>query len=155
MTHDIQSVKQEELRRTDKVGKIVVNSDEWTLSNGGFAQAPDAATFVTNIAKWFTGGRSTGQFHAYSANFGLTESLWAETMTKAGYTWTVGTNIKFDLPTLLTFDGLFVATDLAADNQVLIDYVKPGEMFIYVLKQVWAVLSRKPTVGILFWMPLG
>ena len=71
-------------------------------------------------------------------------------MTKAGYTWTVGTNIKFDLPTLLTFDGLFVATDLAADNQVLIDYVKPGEMFIYVLKQVWAVLSRKPTVGILF-----
>ena len=51
MTHDIQSVKQEELRRTDKVGKIVVNSDEWTLSNGGFAQAPDAATFVTNIAK--------------------------------------------------------------------------------------------------------
>jgi hypothetical protein len=47
-------------------------------------------------------------------------------MTKAGYTWTVGTNIKFDLPTLLTFDGIFVATDLGADNQVLIDYVKAG-----------------------------
>ena len=47
-------------------------------------------------------------------------------MTKAGYTWTVGTNIKFDLPTLLTFDGILVAADLAADNQVLIDYVKAG-----------------------------
>ena len=47
-------------------------------------------------------------------------------MTKAGYTWTVGTNIKFELPTLLTFDGIFVAADLGADNQVLIDYVKAG-----------------------------
>jgi hypothetical protein len=118
--------KQEELPLTDKVGKIVVNSDEWTLSNSGFAKAPDAGTFVTNIAKWFTGGRSTGKFHAYSTNFGLTESSLAETMTKAGYTWTVGTNIKFDLPTLLTFDGIFVVADLAADNQVLIDYVKAG-----------------------------
>lgn len=121
MTHEIQSVKQEELPLTDKVGQIVVNADEWTLSNSGFAQAPDAATFVTNIAKWFTGGRSTGKFHAYSTTFGLTELSLAETMTKAGYTWTVGTNIKFDLLTLLTFDGIFVAGDLAADNQVLID----------------------------------
>ena len=106
-------------------GKIVVNSDEWTLSNNGFAQAPDTATFVTNIAKWFTGGRSTGKFHAYSTNFGLTESVLAQTMAKAGYTWTVGNNIKIDLPTLLTFDGIFLCGDLA-DNQVLIDYVKAG-----------------------------
>lgn len=47
-------------------------------------------------------------------------------MTKAGYTWTVGININFDLPTLLTFDGIFVTADMAADNQVLIDYVKAG-----------------------------
>jgi hypothetical protein len=113
-------------KKPTKVGKIVVNSDEWTLSNSGFAKAPDAATFVTNIAKWFTGGRSTGKFHAYSTNFGLKESSLAETMTKAGYTWTVGTNIKFDLRTLLTFDGIFVATDFGADNQVLIDYLKAG-----------------------------
>ncbi|WP_208491939.1 DUF6200 domain-containing protein [aff. Roholtiella sp. LEGE 12411] len=106
-------------------GKIVVNCDEWTLSNGGFKQAPDTATFVTNIAKWFTGGRSKGKFHAYSTNFGLTESVLAETLTKAGYTWTVGNNIKIDLPTLLTFDGIFLCGD-SADNQVLIDYVKAG-----------------------------
>ncbi|MBW4478276.1 MAG: hypothetical protein KME54_15795 [Tolypothrix brevis GSE-NOS-MK-07-07A] len=108
-----------------QAGKIVVNSDEWTLSNTGFTQAPDTATFVTNIAKWFTEGRSTGKFHAYSTNFGLTESVLAETLTKAGYTWTVGKNIKIDLPTLLTFDGIFLCGDLA-DNQVLIDYVKAG-----------------------------
>ncbi|HEY9892210.1 MAG TPA: hypothetical protein V6D37_10465 [Candidatus Sericytochromatia bacterium] len=125
MTNDIKSVKQEQPPLTDKVGKIVVNSDEWTLANKGFANAPDTGTFVTNIAKWFTGGRSTGKFHAYSTNFGVKESSLAQTMTKAGYTWTVGTNIKFDLQTLLTFDGIFVGGD-AADNQVLINYVKAG-----------------------------
>ena len=125
MTNDIKSVKQEQPPLTDKVGKIVVNSDEWTLANKGFAKAPDTGTFVTNIAKWFTGGRSTGKFHAYSTNFGVKESSLAQTMTKAGYTWTVGTNIKFDLPTLLTYDGIFVGGD-AADNQVLINYVKAG-----------------------------
>lgn len=56
MTNDIKSVKQEQPPLTDKVGKIVVNADEVTLANSGFAKAPDAATFVTNIAKWFTGG---------------------------------------------------------------------------------------------------
>ncbi len=114
-----------ESSQTPQIGKIVVNADEWTLSNTGFAQAPDTATFVTNIAKWFTGGRSTGKFHAYSTNFGLTESDLAQTMATAGYTWTVGNNMKFDLPTLLTYDGIFLCGDLA-DNQVLIDYVKAG-----------------------------
>jgi hypothetical protein len=114
-----------ELLNNSQSGKIVVNSDEWTLSNTGFTEASDTVTFVTNIAKWFTGGRSTGKFHAYSTNFGLTQSVLAETMAKAGYTWTVGKNIKIDLPTLLTFDGIFLSGDLV-DNQVLIDYVKAG-----------------------------
>ncbi|MUG91822.1 hypothetical protein F7734_04780 [Scytonema sp. UIC 10036] len=114
-----------ESSQTSQIGKIVVNADEWTLSNTGFTQAPDTATFVTNIAKWFTGGRSTGKFHAYSTNFGLTESVLAQTIAKAGYTWTTGKIIKFDLPTLLTYDGIFLCGDLA-DNQVLIDYVKAG-----------------------------
>jgi|GEM_PF-1541272 len=110
---------------TVKLGKIVVNNDEWTLSDTGFTSAPDAATFAINIAKWFTGGRSTGKFHAYSTNFEFTGSKLAQTLTQAGYTWTVGTNIKLDLPTLLTYDGIFVGGN-AADNQVLIDYVKAG-----------------------------
>jgi hypothetical protein len=110
---------------TVKLGKIVVNNDELTLSDSGFGAAPDAATFAINIAKWFTGGRSTGKFHAYSTNFEFTGSKLAQTLTQAGYTWTVGTNIKLDLPTLLTYDGIFVGGN-AADNQVLIDYVKAG-----------------------------
>ncbi|HEY9670698.1 MAG TPA: LamG domain-containing protein [Waterburya sp.] len=107
-----------------KTGKIVVNGDEWTLSNDGIKVAPDGAVFATNIAKWFVGDRP-GKFHAYSTNFGLTQSALAEAMKKVGHTWTTGTNIKFDLPTLLTYDGIFVGGD-AADNQVLIEYVKAG-----------------------------
>jgi hypothetical protein len=110
---------------TVKLGKIVVNNDELTLSDYGFTSAPDTATFAINIAKWFTGGRSTGKFHAYFTNVAFTGSTFAQTLTKAGYTWTVSTNIKLDLPTLLTYDGIFVGGN-AADNQVLIDYVKAG-----------------------------
>jgi|GEM_PF-1111256 len=107
-----------------KQGKIVINADEWTLSNAGINAAPDATIFASNIAKWFVGDRA-GKFHAYSTNFGLTESTLAETMQKAGHTWTTGTSITFDLPTLLTYDGIFVGGDVA-DNQVLIEYVKAG-----------------------------
>lgn len=106
------------------MGKIVVNADEWTFSNDGFKAAPDAAIFANNIAKWFVGDR-VGKFHAYSTNFGLTQSALAETLKKAGHTWTTGTNIAFDLPVLLTYDGIFVGGN-AANNPVLIEYVKAG-----------------------------
>ncbi|MEO0868351.1 MAG: hypothetical protein AAFY17_07870, partial [Cyanobacteria bacterium J06642_11] len=101
-----------------------VNHDEWALSNTGFANAPDAGTFTTNIANWFTGDQP-GVFHAYSTNFGLTESALANALTDAGHTWTVGTDITLDLPTLLTYDGLFLAGN-PVDNSVLIDYVNAG-----------------------------
>ncbi len=106
-------------------GKIVVNGDEWTLSDAGFQYRPDAATFILNIAKWFSGEGKKGKFHGYSSNFGLTQSQLADILTKAGYTWTVGKNIPFDLPTLLKYDGIFVGGD-TLNNQVLIDYVKAG-----------------------------
>ena len=31
-------------------GKIVVNNDEWTLSNTGYSNAPDADRFARNVA---------------------------------------------------------------------------------------------------------
>jgi hypothetical protein len=106
------------------VGKIVVAHDEWTLSNTGFASAPDARQFALNVASWFTGG-APGNFLVYSANFGLTESQLASTMNGAGHTWTVSTTVDFSLPNLLQYDAIFLAGN-AADNQVLIDYVNAG-----------------------------
>ena len=105
-------------------GKIVVNSDEWTLSNKGFQNSPDAAKFAINVAKYFV-GEAKGKFHALSNNFGLIESSLEQTLTQAGHIWTKGTNITIDLPTLSKYDGIFLAAD-PVDNQVLIQYVKNG-----------------------------
>ncbi len=105
-------------------GKIVVANDEWTLSNVGYSQNSNTGTFVTNVANWFTGGGS-GNFLAYSTNFGLTGSSLANTMTSAGHGWTTSTAVTFDVPTLLSYDAVFLAGN-PADNQVLIDYVNAG-----------------------------
>lgn len=46
-------------------------------------------------------------------------------MTGAGHVRGTGTGIAFDLPTLLTFGGIFLAGDMV-DNSVLISYVEAG-----------------------------
>jgi RHS repeat-associated protein len=105
-------------------GNIVVNHDEWTISNEGFDSAPDAAQFAQNLASFFTGGRP-GRFLAYSSNFGVTNEQFVSTLTGAGHTLTVSTGVDFSLPNLLQYDGVFLAAD-HADNAVLINYVKAG-----------------------------
>jgi hypothetical protein len=104
-------------------GKIVVDNDEWTLTDTGFYYSGDAGTFATNVASWFSGG--TGNFLAYSTNFGLTGSSLASAMTGAGNTWTVSMAGPFTSSYLSTFDGVFVAGN-PLDNNVLIDYVNAG-----------------------------
>ena len=86
-------------------GKIVVNHDEWTLSNTGFTQSPGAATFTENMVDFFAGGGSAN-IHAYSTNFGLTQTSLAATMSGAGHTYTTGTGISFDATTLSGFDAI-------------------------------------------------
>ncbi len=105
-------------------GKIIINGDEWTLSDQGYTSAPDTEQFARNVARWLTGGRP-GKLHAYSTNFGLTGTRLAKTMESVGHTWTVGTEIPFNLDSLQRFDAVFLAGN-AADNQVLIDYVRSG-----------------------------
>lgn len=58
-------------------GRVVVNSDDWTFSNPGFARAASADTFATNVASWFTNG-TAGRFLVYSTNFGLSRTGWRE-----------------------------------------------------------------------------
>ena len=105
--------------------KIVLANDEWTFSNAYWGvAATDPGVFATNVASWFTGG-STGSFLAYSSNFGLTGSCLNNAMTAAGHTWTVSTSVSFDLATLNSYDGVFLAGNVA-NNSVLIDYVNNG-----------------------------
>jgi hypothetical protein len=88
-------------------GKIVLANDEWTLSDYGYGQSvSDPGVFATNVASWFTDG-TTGNFLAYSSNFGLTGSSLANSMTSTGNSWTVSTSTTFDLATLSAYDGIF------------------------------------------------
>ena len=104
-------------------GKIVINSDEWILSNTGFKNSQETSTFILNLIKYFVGEKKGCKFHAISTNFGLTESSLEASIVGAGHTWTKG--ITIDLSTLSKYDAIFVAGDVV-DNRVLIQYVKNG-----------------------------
>jgi len=105
-------------------GRIVVDFDDWTLSNHAFTQAPTTGTYALNVASWFTGG-SPGHFLVRTNNFGLTGSTLAGVMTGAGHTWTVSTSGTFDLALALQYDAIFVG-GVALDTSVLTEYVKAG-----------------------------
>jgi len=107
-------------------GKIVVANDEWTLSSTGYSNAPDADRFARNVASWFTGGRS-GNFLAYTNNFGFTSSQLAATMANARHTWTVSTAGTLNLSLMQNYDGIFLGgylTNIVIAD--LIQYVQNG-----------------------------
>ena len=103
-------------------GVVFINNDEWTFLEQGFINAPDARLFVKNMAAFFSRGKS-GKFHLFSGWLGDLSLTTA--FSDAGHTLTRGFSIPFDLPTLMTFDGVLVGGD-AVDNTVLVDYVNAG-----------------------------
>lgn len=109
---------------TQKSGRVVVNGDEWALSDPGFQKAPDARVFAQNIASWFTGGKP-GKFLIYSTNWGLNQASLHNTLKAAGHTVTANINATFTTEALLAYDGVFVSGNVA-NNEVLLDYVKSG-----------------------------
>lgn len=112
---------------TNAISAVVVSNDDWILSDTGFSQLPmDTANFALNVAQFLTGG--SGSIHAYSNFFAFTGSGLANTLTDAGYSYTTGTSVTFDLPTLSTFDTLFLGIPLLTSTQldVLTDYSNAG-----------------------------
>lgn len=93
-----------------QAGRIVVNNDEWDLTDDGYFSVGNgpAATFALNLASYFTGG-GTGDFLVYSNNFGLTGASLASTMTGAGNTWTFNTALAFTAANLAAYEGVFLA----------------------------------------------
>ena len=109
-------------------GYLVVNNDEWTFSDTGFAQSPDASVFINNITNLFTGDQP-GNFLAYSENFGLTQSSLSNAVTGAGHAWTVSTGNPFTAATLNNYDAVFLAGTVGGvypNQQTIIDYVQGG-----------------------------
>jgi hypothetical protein len=114
---------------TAQAGRIVVNADEWTLSNSANWGAAGSGAFAVNIAEYLTGQSSGANLLAYSQNFGLTGSFLADAMTNAGHTWTVDSASTFDLALLQQYDAVYVGGRIdGADpaTQPLIDYVNGG-----------------------------
>lgn len=133
-------------------GRIIVNNDEWTLSDGipdtdyePFAGPNNAGTFAKNIASWFT-GCVPGKFLVYSENHGLTGSNLADAMTSEGHTWTVDSSVTFNLSTLMQYDAVFLG-DIPADNAVLINYVNAGGS-VYVMG---GTTLENPKTASTFW----
>jgi hypothetical protein len=110
-------------------GIIIVNHDEWTLSNSGFsnAGAANAATFVNNTANLFAGGLG-GNFLIYSNNFGLTQSSFLNTLD-VNHDHDVTTNpALFTLANLQNYDGVFLAggASYSYNPAILAAYVNAG-----------------------------
>jgi hypothetical protein len=111
-----------------QAGYLVVNNDEWTFSNTGFNQSPDAGVFINNITNLFTGDQP-GNFLAYSQNFGLNQSSLSNAVTGAGHNWTVSTAIPFTAASLGNYDAVFFAGTVGGvypNQQTIIDYVQGG-----------------------------
>lgn len=107
-----------------KTGKVFVSGDEWTLSDKGFSASPHARTYAQNLASWFSGGKPA-KILVYSTNFGLTQGSFLAALKAAGHTVTTNINAPFTAQALLAYDAVFLAGN-AADNNVLIEYVKSG-----------------------------
>ena len=110
-------------------GSIIVDNDEWTLSNAGFtmAGATNVTNFAQNAALFLTGASGGKSIWIDSSNFSLTGT---DLQTALGaYTLTdTGTFSDFTLPTLQGYQAVFLAGNnlTAADLNALIAYVNSG-----------------------------
>jgi hypothetical protein len=114
-------------------GRIVINHDEWTLSNRGFIAAGginDPGVFIDNVMNWFTGG-VPAVVHAWSTNEIMIDTRLHDALIGGGHTYTNGITGPFNLARLEMYDAIILAGDkppgtLGAYSQTLIDYVEGG-----------------------------
>lgn len=104
--------------------KILINNDEWTLSESGFNNSSTAGNFARNLADWFS-PKGPGSFLAYSSSFAFTGDSLRAAFEGDGHEWTVDANATLTLENLLRYDGLFLV-EKAVDGQLLADYVAGG-----------------------------
>jgi len=108
-------------------GRLIMNHDEWTLSNTGFtAQPASSLAFTQNLASYMNINGGACNLLVYSNNFGLTGSSFQTALTGAGCSVTTSTG-TFDLPTLSAYDGVLLGgNQFSYSNTVLASYVNGG-----------------------------
>ncbi len=102
-----------------KFGKIFVANSGSTFSNTGFEKSPDTATFVKNLANWFTGGRPS-KFYFYREEDDSSYSAMTEAIAQAGHTW----NTEYN--ELENVDVIFTSLSIDFPEDLLMNAVKSG-----------------------------
>lgn len=98
------------LAQAASAGRLLMNNDEWTLSNLGFASAPASTTaFAQNLASYMNIDGGPCNLLVYSNNFGLTGSSLKSALNGAGCSVSYSTD-AFNLGTLSAFDGVLLGS---------------------------------------------
>jgi hypothetical protein len=108
-------------------GTVILNNDEWTLSNYGFAQAPASTTqFAQNLATALNSNGGACNLLVYSDNFGLTGSSLNGVLTGRGCSVTYSTG-AFNAGTLAGYDAVLLGShQYSYDPATLASYVEAG-----------------------------
>jgi hypothetical protein len=123
-------------------GVLIMNNDEWTLSDYGFSKAPaSTTTFAQNLASAMNTGGGPCNLLVYSSNFSLTGSSLNGALTGAGCSVAYSTG-AFDLGTLSGYDGVLLAgLQYNYDASVLTSYVNGGHS-VYVAGGTASILNE-------------
>jgi PEP-CTERM motif len=115
------------LSQSALAGRVILNNDEWTLTDFGFAAAtPSTSAFAANLASYMNIDGGACNLLVYSSNFGLTGSSLNSALTGAGCSVTYSTG-AFDLATLSTYDGVFLGgRQFGYNAAILTSYVNSG-----------------------------
>ena len=115
------------LAQAASAGLVIMNHDEWTLANVGFAAAPASTTaFAQNLATAMNTDGGACNLLVYSNNFGLTGSSLNAALAGAGCSVNYSTG-AFNLAVLSGYDGVLLGSFPYSYNAaILTSYVNSG-----------------------------
>lgn len=116
-------------------GRVVGNSDDWTLTDSGFSGVNDGDAYVVNMANWFTRG-AAGSFIGLGGEFFLGSTALADALAGAGHSYLRSEQATFTLEDLEAYDGVFIGAHPLGEDPgnvtALVQYVQGGGgVYIY------------------------
>ena len=108
-------------------GRVILNHDEWTLSNYAFGEvAASTSAFAGNLASFMNVDGGACNLLVYSHNFGFTGTSLNAALTGAGCSVTYASG-AMDLAAMSAFDGLFLGAHPYSYNAAnFTSYVNSG-----------------------------
>jgi len=114
------------LAQAATAGLVILDNDEWALTETGFALAPSTTTYAQNLASTMNRNGGPCNLLVHSDNFGLTGSALNAALIGAGCTVTYSLS-PFSSASLSPYDGVLLAGDQTGyDANILASYVNAG-----------------------------